>query len=104
VADEYGVELNIEGDVAILILRGEIDLQVSPSLVQTGEQALLAGPAELVVDLSGTTFLDSGGIGAIVQLRNRALESDTRVILRPGPANVMRVLEIVGLDTALRAD
>jgi len=101
VAAEPRIEVLSENAHVCIVLTGEIDGQASQAVVEQGLQALREHPAELVLDLSGVTFLDSGGISAIVALRNQTIGTATRLRLRPGPPNVMRVLHIVGLDTAI---
>jgi anti-sigma B factor antagonist len=91
--------------VLTLVLRGEIDISAASDVSVAGEQILAEAPAQLVVDLSGVTFLDSAGVGAIVALHNATTGANTahgplQLLLREGPPNVMRVLEIVGLSDA----
>ena len=86
-----------------LVLEGEIDLSAVDDVTAQGKKALADAnlKGRLVLDLSQTTFLDSSGVGALVRLRNIALaEGGPRLELKPGPPNVMRVLDLVGLADA----
>jgi anti-sigma B factor antagonist len=56
-------------------LQGELDIGTASELEQAVEQALEAGCREVVLDLSGTTFLDSSGLGALIRA---AREVDAR--------------------------
>jgi anti-sigma B factor antagonist len=92
------VQVLAEGSAPRLVLTGEIDVSVAAQVVAAGQQVLAARPEQVIVDLSGATFLDSAGIGALVTVSNAAADAGgTRLALRPGPHNVMRVLQIVGL-------
>ena len=52
----------------------------------------------LVLDLSGVTFLDSTGIGALIDLSHDAEDLAVTFGLRnPGP-RVVRILQMTGLD------
>jgi anti-sigma B factor antagonist len=54
-----------DGDRAILRLKGKLSLETVPSFLQT----VRAEPAaRLVLDMSGVLFLDSAGVGALVQV------------------------------------
>ena len=53
---------------------------------------------ELVLDLSGLTFMDSTGIRLILQAREHALRHGASFALVRGPEAVMRVLRLVGLE------
>jgi len=87
-----------EDGTARLVLTGEIDVSIAPAVVSHAEQLLAGRPHTVIVDLSAVTFLDSAGIGALVTLSNSASDAGIgSVRLVPGPRNVMRVLQIVGL-------
>jgi anti-sigma B factor antagonist len=87
------------GSHVTLTLTGEIDVEAAGHLTAASDEVLGGAPAELVVDLSAATFLDSAGVGALVALKNAATDAGVpSVRLRSGPPNVMRVLEMVGLD------
>jgi anti-anti-sigma factor len=85
---------NIVG-VHIVALQGELDITSVDGLVDTLVE--IAG-STLVVDLSGLTFMDSTGIGALVVARNRVLSKGLGqlVVTRPTPI-VREAMEIVGL-------
>ena len=93
------VHVDTQGSTATITLTGEIDVNVAGELITAVSRALESGPEVVVVDLSGATFLDSAGVGALVMLNNSALGAGVASVrLKPGPPNVMRVLEMVGLD------
>jgi anti-sigma B factor antagonist len=80
----------------VFSLSGELDVTTSQGLAER-----LAGPpgSLVVLDLSGLTFIDSSGIGAIHAARRLTIKNGgTLVVSRPSP-QVHRVLEITGLDT-----
>jgi anti-sigma B factor antagonist len=56
-------------------LQGELDIGTAPELEHAVERALEDGCREVVLDLSGTTFLDSAGLGALI---NAARTVDAR--------------------------
>ena len=55
-----------------LTVRGELDLATAPCLVAAAESLLSQQPQSLVVDLTGTTFLDSSGARELVRVARRA--------------------------------
>ena len=76
-----------------LALHGEFDAATAPEL----DIALLETHGPVVLDLSDITFMDSGGINAL--LRARALlgrEDRTLALVRPS-APVRRTLETAGI-------
>jgi anti-anti-sigma factor len=86
---------------AVLALRGELDARTATE----ARKRLLVVPLRpgdrLVLDLRGTTFIDSTGIRLILQAREQALFHGADFAVARGPAAVMRVLELIGLDEQL---
>lgn len=98
------IQIDIEGDRLRVVLAGAIDVSVAAEIGALADSAVADHTGTTVVDLSKVTFLDSSGVGALVTLNNslteRGLES-LRIV--PGPPNVMRVLQIVGLDAVFHS-
>jgi anti-sigma B factor antagonist len=83
-----------ERDVTILHLNGEIDLRTSPQLRGTVDRK----PARIILDLSGVSYVDSSGVGTIVELKRRAMRHESRIILVGLQERVRSVFEITRLD------
>ena len=81
----------------VVSVAGEVDLSTSPPLREALEQAVAQGP-NVVVDLSGVTFLDSTGLGDLVRARESALSLGGHLQLVLTQPRIRRVLEITGLD------
>jgi len=88
------IESRTEVDRVVLSLRGELDLTSVPQFEQEMHDAEAANPAHLVVDLSGLDFMDSTGLRTLLQARERAKGGHHELILRRGPRQVQRVLEL----------
>ena len=86
---------------AVLALAGEFDA-ASASDAQKRMFGLDLRPGgRLVLDLSGLTFMDSTGIRMILRADEYARGHGARLVVVRPPGNVMRVLELVGLDEQL---
>ncbi len=85
----------------VLVVSGEVDVASADDLLPAAEPCLVSGASELRVDLGAVTFIDSSGLGALVQLRNAAARHDQQVVLENVPASVRRLLEITGLTEIL---
>jgi anti-sigma B factor antagonist len=97
-----GVQVRLDHDDAAgptIMLSGEIDLQVAPTLREAGDAAIAHAAGNPVhIDLSGVTFLDSTGIGALVAISNAAHDKDVPLRLRSVPEKITKLLSITGLD------
>ena len=62
--------------------------------------ALGARPRQIDIDLSQTSFVDCGGVGALVAVRNRARQRNARATVRLlNPAvRARRLLKLTGMD------
>ncbi|MFG2635659.1 STAS domain-containing protein [Streptomyces sp. NPDC048362] len=84
------------GEVDVVTVCGEIDHDCAGQLLE----ALTADGAgsRTVVDLSGVTFIDSSGINALITAHRT---SQGGLSLARPTASVLRVIELVGLDTVM---
>jgi anti-sigma B factor antagonist len=81
-------------------LSGEIDFTSSGPVQSTLLAMILPGGGTVVADLSQITFLDSSGLGVLVQAHRTALERDNRLVVVASPP-VRKLLRLTGLDTVL---
>jgi anti-anti-sigma factor len=91
-----------DGDGSMVVrVVGEVDMLTAPELT-----AYLAGfdGADLTVDLSNLSFLDSRGIAALVEAHRRLDELGARLTLRDVPPLARRTLQIAGLETYLHLE
>ena len=87
---EPGFSLNVsENRVKVT---GELDVLTAPLVIEAVVKAMT-----VEVDLSEVTFVDSTGVHALIQLRNR--RSQLRIVAISPP--VKRVLEVTGVAEAL---
>src|SRR3954451_11948990 len=93
------MDLTITRTETALTLVGSIDLVSRQSLVDAGHQVLEDG-GSLTLDLSGVEFMDSVGIGALVELSKASSALGRPFVVAQTSARVQRVLEVTGLDEA----
>ena len=85
------MEITTEGE--LVRLRGELDV-CSARMVDAHEAS--------VFDVSGVTFMDCAGLGALLRARDRAHAHGMTFSLEGVGEPVARVLEVTHLDEALR--
>jgi anti-anti-sigma factor len=97
------IAIDVSSDASgrsVLVVAGAIDLQTRESLATAGRTALQNGAPALVLDLGGVTFIDSTGIGTLVELGHDAEDAEAQLVIRRPSARVQRILEMTGLDDA----
>ena len=87
-----------EGEAAVLGVRGELDAYSSPQLESQISEIINSGIRDVVLDLSGTRFLDSSGLHAILSAQQLLQAKEGKLRLRAPSEAVSRLLEITGLD------
>jgi anti-sigma B factor antagonist len=93
------IETRIVGAHFELLAFGDIDLASADQFRDVAMQALSeAGAGGLVVDFAGVDFIDSSGLGALIQLHHAAAKSDKELALRNTSAGLDKLLAITGLD------
>jgi anti-anti-sigma factor len=92
---------------ARLELRGELDIGAAPAVEEAVERALGDGCREVVLDLGGTTLLDSWGLGALIRAaRTVDARRGTMAVVSPPGSEARVVIEmsrtgsVVGLRDA----
>lgn len=84
--------------ITTLYLVGELDLATGPELQRVGRQALAGeGIERLVLDADGLEFVDSAGIGALLQVR-QATPDPVVMSLVNARGQVLRTLQLTGLS------
>jgi anti-sigma B factor antagonist len=83
----------------VITVGGECDMNAAPSLSVAVEAAFTRGASTIVVDLNEVTFIDSTAIGILLAARERLCRSGGRFEVVCSAPNVVRVLEIVGMES-----
>ncbi|HEX4191239.1 MAG TPA: STAS domain-containing protein [Marmoricola sp.] len=95
---EFSIKTS-EDDRRTLVVAGEFDIATTEEFRDQAQVCLDAGVATIEVDLSGVTFIDSSGLGALVGLRKECAQSGSALVLLGVPPTVTRLFEITGLAT-----
>lgn len=82
----------------MVVITGELDLTSRPELAEHLSAVLRTKPRRLVLDMSGTNFMDCGSARLIASAGRFLPEGRSLIIRRPSAA-VRRVLELTGLDS-----
>jgi anti-anti-sigma factor len=88
--------------VPVLAAPAEIDISNADWLDAVLREAAARGHATFVVDMTGTTFCASSGVGVLVRAHKRAVAEggELRLVI-PASAAVMRVFAIAGIDRVI---
>jgi anti-sigma B factor antagonist len=100
----YLTEMGGTGDEVTIVLGGELDMCAAPALRDALTRAIDRRAATVIVDLTDATFVDSTGIGALLEASSRLRDIGSRLRLICTNRNVLRTVEIAGLDRHVAID
>ncbi|MET0901930.1 MAG: STAS domain-containing protein [Acidimicrobiales bacterium] len=91
------------GDGSVhLEVHGEVDTMVAPQLLDSVLCAAMSyDHHNIVVDLSGCTFMDSSGLAALIAAHCRLVDDRSHLVITNAPPMVARIMELAGLDSVL---
>ena len=83
---------------------GSVDVAAAPALERELDDAVAAAEDGLVIDMSAVRFIDSTGLGILVRVAETARPRGLGITLRSMPANVHRLLDLMGLSVLFTFD
>lgn len=87
----------------LVIVRGDVDLATAPQILGVAEGLIDSG-VDLTIDMSGVTFIDSTGLGALIKIRNALLERGHHLIVATPSRAVERAVALAGLADVFGVD
>lgn len=98
-AHSLTIEKDVTGAAAVLRLAGEIDLRNSPQLHSVLNDLLMGRFERVIFDLTGVGYMDSSGVGTIVNAKRLIEKKGGRLTLVGLQPRVRSVFEITRLES-----
>ena len=96
------VDTEVQDGVAIVRPQGRLTMVTAPDLRKVVADTVGSGRARVVVDLSGTEFMDSSGLGALIAGLKTARQAGGDLRIAGLGPQVSTVLQLTNLDRVLR--
>jgi anti-sigma B factor antagonist len=87
-----------QGNKVVYQLHGRVDGDGAAQMQELLRGALKDGQYHLVLDLSHTNYLNSGGLRVLADLLTQCRQNGGDVKLAAPNPKIMRILEIIGFD------
>ena len=97
---DLDVESTLRDGATVLFLRGEIDVYTAPRLRQSIVDLVEAGTPHIVVDMSRVDFLDSTGLGVLVEGLKRIRSREGTLSIIATQEKILKIFDITGLNKA----
>jgi len=85
-------------DALVIRLTGDVDLRNAPLLRGRLADSAARPAGRIVVDLSGVGYIDSSGVGTLVEFKRKHERGGGKVLLAGMQSRVRGVFEITKLD------
>jgi anti-sigma B factor antagonist len=95
--DLVRIEVTGDSNTSRVTATGEVDSSSAPALRACLDEVLDKGVADLVIDLTGVTFLDSAGLCVLAAAHRRCVRADIRLQVLAKSRAVIRPMQITGL-------
>ena len=92
-----------EGNIATVHLDGEIDMDVTEKAKEVIFPHIDAGK-EVHLNLSKVQYMDSSGISVLIESHQKALEKNTKVIIKEVSKSVLKVIMMAKLEQILNLE
>ena len=92
-----------EGNVSTVFLNGEIDMDVTEKAKEVIFPVIDSGK-EVHLNLSQVQYMDSSGISVLIESHQRALEKNTKVIIKDVSKSVLKVIMMAKLEQILNLE
>jgi anti-sigma B factor antagonist len=98
---QLALSVTVGDAITTIRLSGELDISAADGLLERLDAELARGSAEIVMDLSELTFIDSTGLRTLLQARDKCEWRDVGLSIVHDGGHVARVFELTGLRSVL---
>ena len=92
-----------DGNIATIHLDGEIDMDVTEKAKEVIFPHIEAGK-EVHLNLRNVQYMDSSGISVLIESHQKALESNTKVVVKEVSKSVLKVIMMAKLEQILNLE
>lgn len=86
----------------VLAVAGEIDIYTAPLFKQAVVNLVSEGNTDVIIDLSGVTFMDSSGFGTLLGATKRLRPLGGGLHLASPNSTIQRMLRLTRLDSIMK--
>ena len=98
---DFNLDVGYRGGISVVKVSGDVDMYTAPILDACLQRLVVAGKAELAVDLEDCSYFDSEGVKVLIRALRSAGEPAQLTVCGAQRA-VSRVFEVSGLGRIFR--
>ena len=77
---------------------GAVDIYTATQFKEPIEKLIEAGTKEIFLDLTDLSYIDSTGIGILIELRKGSMSKNLNMTLINPQKNIVKLLQLTGVD------
>ena len=97
--DVFDVQVDLAGDVRVVAVSGEVDLDTAERFNDGLRLAVQGGSGPVVVDLCGVPFMDSTGLHLLLNALRRLKRQRRTLAIACEPIGIRRLFELTRMDS-----
>ncbi|MBC3797195.1 STAS domain-containing protein [Acetobacterium tundrae] len=82
----------------MISIKGEIDIYSIGKFRELIEKKIATQAPQIILDCTELSYMDSTGMGVLIELRNKAKEMGQKIIMMNPRPNIKKLLNITGVD------
>nr|WP_320026673.1 STAS domain-containing protein [uncultured Acetobacterium sp.] len=82
----------------MVCIKGEIDIYSIEKFRETIENQIKTQVPEIILDCSELSYMDSTGMGVLIELRNKTKEMGQKIVMMNPRPNIKKLLTLTGVD------
>lgn len=86
------------GKTSMVSIKGEIDIYSIEKFRESIEKEIQTQATQIILDCSELSYMDSTGMGVLIELRNRTKEMGQKIIMMNPRPNIKKLLALTGVD------
>jgi len=90
--------INEMGKTNMVCIKGEIDIYSIEKFRETIENQIKTQVPEIILDCSELSYMDSTGMGVLIELRNKTKEMGQKIVMLNPRPNIKKLLTLTGVD------
>ena len=92
-----------ENNISTVFLNGEIDMDIADNVREVVFPLIDAGK-EVHLNLKDVHYMDSSGISVLIESHQKALENNTKVVVKEVSKSVLKVIMMAKLEQILNLE
>lgn len=86
------------GKTSMVSIKGEIDIYSIEKFRESIEKEIKTQATQIILDCTELSYMDSTGMGVLIELRNKTKEMGQKMIMMNPRPNIKKLLALTGVD------